>query len=166
MLSTRDLLSAVKAAQGLPSNYALARFLKVTDVTVANWHHGRTCPDDEMGAKLAALAGLDEGFVVASMHAERAQNEGARQVWQRIAQRLQAAAAVMVTAIVSLWITVMPAGDARAMALVDGPGAAVNSAPHGLYIVVHRLLAGALRRLRRMVQRLKPHPIMGACVNA
>lgn len=71
MLSTRDLLSAVKAAQGLPSNYALARFLKVTDVTVANWHHGRTCPDDEMGAKLAALAGLDEGFVVASMQSTR-----------------------------------------------------------------------------------------------
>lgn len=165
MLTTRDLLGAVKAAQGIPSNYRLARVLDVTEGTVQRWHTGKNQPDDAMAARLAGMAGLDIGYVVASMHAERAQEDGARKLWEQIAQRLQAAAAVMVTAIVSLWITVVPAGDARAMALVGGPGAAVNSAPHGLYIVVHRLLASARRRLRRMVQRLKPHPLMGACVN-
>ncbi|MEN9924378.1 MAG: hypothetical protein RL268_504 [Pseudomonadota bacterium] len=149
MLSTRDLLAAVKASQGLPSNYALARFLKVTDVTVANWHHGRTCPDDEMGAKLAALAGLDEGFVVASMHAERAQNEGARQVWQRIAQRLQAAAAILAAVIVSLVAVLAPPGAAHASPLA-GPSPATGDERGSVYYVkwLARLLATLTRRPR------------------
>lgn len=84
-----QLLMAVKRAQKLPSNYALARFLDVRENQIHRWHKNQNAPDDLTAVRLATLAGLDPDVVVAAMHAQRASNPVGRSVWRRISNRLQ-----------------------------------------------------------------------------
>lgn len=113
MLTTRELLAQVRHAQGLPSNYALARALGFSEKSIQRWNTGAHTPDDETAARLAELAGLDPDAVVAAMHAERAQSEGERQRWHRIAERLRSATAAAV-ALACLGFTGGPDGGAQA----------------------------------------------------
>jgi len=71
MLTVQDLLAQAKARQGIPSNYRLARVIGAGDNTLSNWANGRTVPDDKMSVRLAEMAGLPPGKVLASMHALR-----------------------------------------------------------------------------------------------
>ncbi len=88
MLTTSDLLSAAKRGAGIPSNYRLARVLGTTDNTVFRWHSGAGSPDDAWAAKLAALAGMDVGYAVASMKAAREKDPELRAIWADMAERL------------------------------------------------------------------------------
>lgn len=90
-----ELLAAVRTAQGIPSNYRLARILGVTDKTVSRWQGGENAPDDPMTERLAALAGLDPDLVVVSMRAHREHTPEGRARWERIAQRLERAAVAL-----------------------------------------------------------------------
>lgn len=85
MLTIQTLLDQAKAKAGIPSNYRLARELGTTEHTVANWKNGRTLPNDEMSVRLAELAGLPAGRVLAAMHAQR-EPEGSplRAAWQTL----------------------------------------------------------------------------------
>jgi hypothetical protein len=150
-MTAKELLTAVRVAQGIPSNYRLALIVGVRENAVQRWNSGRGAPDDAMAARLAELAGLDPDSVVASMYALRAQDETDRARWERIAARLSKAASVAAAVILSLCITgkpdaFSPMGTAQA--------APVNSAVHALYIVhcfarrVLQSLASALRQVR------------------
>jgi hypothetical protein len=83
-----DLLSAAKSRAGIPSSYRLARVLGVSDNTVNRWQHSKGFPDDRTAARLAQLAGLDVGAVVASVHAQRATAPDERAMWESISERL------------------------------------------------------------------------------
>ena len=113
MISTSALLAAAKQAQGIPSNYRLARVLDVPENTVGRWHTGRSKPDDVYAARLAEMAGLDVGQVVASIHAERAAPGPVRDMWADVAARLARTAATAAAALVA--VTGSP--DAGAMAM-------------------------------------------------
>ena len=52
MLTSRELLAAVRAAQDIPSNYRLARVLDVPEQSVQRWNSGKHTPDDETAARL------------------------------------------------------------------------------------------------------------------
>lgn len=154
-MTVRDLLAAVRAAQGIPSNYRLARVLGVTETTVQRWNTGANLPDDAMSARLAEMAGFDPDMVVASMHAERAHEPGERARWTRIAERLGTAAMLAVCAMVALWTTGTPDGGAYLSAAMLP--ALVDSSFVGLYIVaccVAALAAGA--GLRHWPARMAP----------
>ena len=144
MIYTRELLAAVKSAQGITSDYRLARFLGVSDQTVGNWQHGRRRPDDETALRLAELAGLDPDAVLLGLTAERATDEPARQAWERIAARLARAGAAMAVACV----TVTGTPDALAGAPCPAAGAATAS----LYIMLTALLHWIASRTRSIGQ--------------
>lgn len=114
MLTTTELLAAVRTAQSIPSAYRLARVLGVTDQTVYNWSHGHRCPDDVMSVRLADLAGLDRAHVLACIHAQRCTDAAVASVWRTIAQRAQAAAALVLAVFLSGFITYTPDAQARA----------------------------------------------------
>lgn len=71
MLTVQDLLMQARTHQGWPSNYRLAKELGVLEKTVSNWQNGRRLPDDEMSVRLAQLAGIPPGRVLAAIHAQR-----------------------------------------------------------------------------------------------
>lgn len=85
------LLTAAKAGSGIPSNYRLAKVLDVTEHTVSNWQNGRAVPNEALTAKMAALAGLDPGVVLAEMAAERAKDDETKGMWLAVAERLKQA---------------------------------------------------------------------------
>ena len=140
-MDSKALLAAVRAAQGLPSNYALARFLDVRENTLARWHSGRHTPDDATAAKLARLAGLDVGMVLASMAAQRAATAEERTLWEGIAQRLATAAGVVAAAILAVFLAGAP--DAQARASTEESGASLAA-----------VVLLTIRRSARVLQRL------------
>lgn len=88
MLNTNTVLDRIKSIHGITSEYRLCRVIGVTDQTLLNWRKGR-CPSDEHAVKLAQLAQLDVGLVVASLASERAKDPTLQAVFSDIARRLQ-----------------------------------------------------------------------------
>ncbi|MBP6899511.1 MAG: helix-turn-helix transcriptional regulator [Burkholderiaceae bacterium] len=114
MLTSRDLLAAVRVAHGIESNYRLARVLDVPEKSVQRWNSGKHTPDDAMAVRLADMAGLDAAEVLAAMHAQRCNDDALRSIWQTVAERSKAVAAALVAAILSGFITGTPDAQARA----------------------------------------------------
>lgn len=112
MLTVRDLLTSARAAQSLPSNYALAKLLQVRENDVSRWHNGRNIPAPAMVVRLAQLAQLDPAEVLPAIEAQRAGDEAVRAAWARAAQRLQLAGLAACAVILSLWIGGGPDGGA------------------------------------------------------
>lgn len=125
-MNVQELLSAAKAAQGIPSNYRLARVMGVTDNTLNNWQSGRVLPSEGAILTLASMAGVDPGPVLAEVAAMR-QPEGAlRAAWLAIAARLRQAGHVAAGVIVALFIGTGGGPDAPA---IDGASTASNVLP-------------------------------------
>ena len=89
MIETRQLLDAAKRAQAITSDYRLARVLGCSDNTIHNYRHGKTHPDESQSLQLAAMAGLDAGYVLVSMAAARAKTDAARAHFARVAAMLR-----------------------------------------------------------------------------
>ncbi len=164
MIDTAALLDAAKARQAIPSDYKPGLTLGVVPSAVKNYRKGRSRPDDVVARRLAKLAGFDEGYVVACLHYERAQDDEARSIWLAIAERLKTVAAAVVAATLSVLAVVMPDGGAQA-ATRAGAGSAYSAS--GVDQAIHcRALLALLRRARALLRRLAPHPLMGAFVSA
>ena len=133
MLTSKDLLAAVRAAQGIPSNYRLARLLDVPEKTVQRWNTCANAPDDAMALRLAELARLDAAEVLAAMYAQRAADGPMAGVWRSIAERLQGAAVAVLVAVLSLFVGGGP--DAGAQASPVKHVANVSGMQQGLYIM-------------------------------
>lgn len=101
MLTTSQLLDAAKSASGITSEYRLCRTVGASDQTLRNWRLGRSVPDEKHAATLAEMAGLDVGYVLASMAAERAKDEGLKAAWAGLAKRLEGIAAALILAILA-----------------------------------------------------------------
>lgn len=101
MLTTPQLLDAAKSKQGISSDYKLSLLLDITTGGVGNYRHGRSIPDDSMAERLADLAGIDRGYVLVCLHAERAKEDSVRSTWRTVADRLAHAAAVAAVAFVT-----------------------------------------------------------------
>lgn len=134
MITTKKLLQAVKEAHGIPSNYKLAPFLGVTEHTVGSWNVGRNLPDEKMSVRLAELAGLDPSYVLASIAAERAKDEGVKAAWASLAKRLEGIAAALVLAILANLGAVSFDRGALASTGIEAPSVAKMAISH----VIHR----------------------------
>lgn len=122
MITTAELLQAAKSRAGIPSNYRLARVMGIPETTIQRWNTGKGRPDDTMTARLADLAGIDPGFAVACIRAEREGSGPLGALWRDVARRLApvtaAAAVLLVTALAALPGPVQAAGPAAALARV------------------------------------------------
>lgn len=96
------VLDTARDRHGLKSDYALSKALNCSTQLIANWRHGRALPDEKNSEKLAGLAGLDPHVVIAQVHALRTKDSAARAIWERIAERLQMAAAHALAVILSV----------------------------------------------------------------
>lgn len=150
MHTTQSLLDLAKANSGIPSDYKLGLILGLTTSAISNYRNARSKPDDLVGSRLAELAGLDAGYVLACLHAERAQEGAARSVWASVASRLaQAGSAAALGA-------VLVVGSPDAMACT--PASSSSAAGAGLY-----LMSNARRTWRRLQAWLSHafHPLGG-----
>lgn len=96
-MNTAELIAAAKAAQGVITDYGMAKLLDTQPVTVSNWVKGRNLISDKYAIRAAELAGLDPGKVLVWLAAERAEGEA-----RRLLERVAATLVVLVMA-VAVW---------------------------------------------------------------
>lgn len=98
-----EYLDQAKARSGIPSDYQLAKALKVPPQTVSMWRTGARRPDALACFRLADLAGVDPALVVADIELERAQRVGRADevsAWEQLATRLSGAAAAVLSSVI------------------------------------------------------------------
>ncbi len=83
-MKTVEYLDALQKSLNLPSDYAVAKALKISKQSMSNYRTGRTQFDDEISAKVANALGIHPGIVILDMHCERTKNEQTRSIWREI----------------------------------------------------------------------------------
>lgn len=126
MLTTRDLLAAVKARHNIPSNYALAKFLEVRENDVSRWNTGKNTPNDAMAVRLAELAGMDPTVVLSAMQAARCNDDALRPIWERIAESIQRSAAVVGLVVAGAFSSAPNPAQAAPSPLGNGPSTSAD----------------------------------------
>jgi plasmid maintenance system antidote protein VapI len=86
--TTTDLLDEVKKANGIESDYALAKRLDVLPQTISNYRHGRTQMSDEIAVAMAAMIERAPAPILAQLAAERAKSPEVAKVWREAAKAL------------------------------------------------------------------------------
>ncbi len=95
MRTAAEFLKAIKTQEGINSDYALAKFLGESQQRISRYRVGKSLPDAEMCIKVEKILGLPEGFVAASIEAERAKCPPVRAMWRHVAQALSGGTAAL-----------------------------------------------------------------------
>lgn len=85
METTKELYERAKAKAGVRSDYEFAKNFGVSRQVVSKWTNGRNSFDDDNAELIASILEVDEAYVIACAHAERAKGEHAKGRWARIA---------------------------------------------------------------------------------
>lgn len=124
MKTTLEFLDAVKAKHGLTSDYQLSKLLECTHSAISNYRAGKSRLDEETACKVADLLGIEAGFVLSCIAAERSKNTKVKAAWEWTANHLGGlAAALAVLAVIPFlpsYIMSAPAlfGDGGSLALI------------------------------------------------
>lgn len=100
-MGTCDLLDAVKARFGLPSDYAVAQKIGVTRSMMSRYRQRKDFLGDDMAVQVAELIGVDPAEALAMVHAERSKSPAVRRAFERLAKLAHGAAALFFLAIFS-----------------------------------------------------------------
>lgn len=87
MSKTIELLDAVKAREGITSNYALAKFLEINEARIGEYYRDIAKPDDYAITRIALALGLEPMHVLAEIRAESEKNEKKREFWRNFLMR-------------------------------------------------------------------------------
>jgi hypothetical protein len=94
--TTVQLLDALRAKLNLRSDYALGKYLGVTQMTVTRWRQGGSLSDDN-AIRFAHLLDLSPAYVLACMGAQRCEEDTeASGTWRQIADAFKDKVAVAV----------------------------------------------------------------------
>lgn len=91
MKTTLDYIKEAKAALGIQSDYALAKWLGITRHAVSGYQTGNRIIDDYTAAKIAEALGIDPLEVIAVANMEREKDEKRQAYWRKIFQHCAAA---------------------------------------------------------------------------
>lgn len=81
MKTTVYYLDAVKAKKQFPSDYALAKFLGITQSSVIAFRNGRSAMGIETCIKVGEVLGIDSHIIYADGQLERAKTPEAKSFW-------------------------------------------------------------------------------------
>lgn len=96
MKTAADFLDALRQKHGLTSDYQVAKLLGLKPQQISTYRTGKHTFDDSMAATVAALLDVEPGYVAACMSAQRAQSDDARRMWEKVARKVGAGAALAV----------------------------------------------------------------------
>ena len=84
MLTTKDLISALKIKTKITSDYGISKHLGVSRQAVFKYVHNEDYLGPETAAKVADELGIDAAVIYAACHAERSRNDRERAIWTKI----------------------------------------------------------------------------------
>lgn len=96
---TNTLLDRYAQAEGITTDYAIAKSLGCSQSTIHNYRKQKTKMDATTAVQLAERLGLDPLMVIAKVTTERNPNTRVRDVWGKYSGRLLLAAMVALTPI-------------------------------------------------------------------
>lgn len=142
-MNSVDFLDAVRERHGLPSDRKLGQFLDINGGRISLYRTGKRKLDPVACEKVANALGVDAGYVMAAVQAERAKRSTEREVWLRLAQlaKKSQAAALATVLLVSGFL----ASPVDAAALYPA-----ETTARPMYIMVNQIRRW-LRRLRRAI---------------
>lgn len=129
MKTTVELLDQARAVCGGISDYELAKRLQLTRSAVSKLRTGKAFLGEETAVKIAELVGLDAGYVLSCIAAERAKRTAVKKAWSRAAAKLAGA----VTVAAGLFFGPL------ALGIGDGETFAAPLSSYTLYEVAHWL---------------------------
>lgn len=115
-MNTCELLDSAKAALGLPSDYALSKWLGVTRSMMSRYRCGKDHLGDEYALKIAEALKIHPGAVLAAIHAERSKRPAVKKAWEKIARQLGTAASVFFTVFLAIFLFSASPSPAQASA--------------------------------------------------
>lgn len=113
-MKTVDFLDAVKARHNLPSDYALAKFMGLTQSQISRYRNKPEYFGDAVALKVAELLELPADYVLACAHAERATDSEISKVWTGMADKLKKTSATTAALAFAILFTGDPDGGAMA----------------------------------------------------
>ena len=87
MKTTTNYLDEVKAARALPSDYALAKLLGITQQSIQAYRSGRSALGIETAMRVGEILGIDGHAVYADGQIERAKSAEVSAFWQSISEK-------------------------------------------------------------------------------
>lgn len=177
-MKTVDFLDAIKERYQLPSDYAAAALLGVSRARISTYRTDKAAMGEEIAPKVAELLGLDAGYVLACLQAERSRDPATKKLWEGAADTLKRAAAAakrkgrklgptahvwamaLLTAILSGFWGGGPDGGAQAAVRFSAESPAFSSEPaqRTFWKMVARLIGRLLASLDPALWGLKPTP--------
>lgn len=135
MRTIDQVLDRAQQVQKVRSDYKLGLCLGIGQTSISSYRSGRSLPDEKAASKLAAAIGEEPELLLVEIQAQRVKDPEARELWARVAKRLQKGFAdvyiLAIVAMVSIAAITMPA-----WAAIYFSAATTNS----LYIMLSRKL--------------------------
>jgi hypothetical protein len=78
-----EIIEKAKERANIPSDYALAKAMRIERQVISQWRGGKRHPSNEEAVQLATLAGLDEMRVIAEIELRTANTEKKREFWKQ-----------------------------------------------------------------------------------
>lgn len=88
MENITNLLDAIKLANGVETDYALAKILDLPRARICNYYKGTRAPDEFACLKIAQALGKPLDTVIATVKASSEKDEKRREVWENYMKRL------------------------------------------------------------------------------
>jgi len=98
MKTTVDVLEALKAKTGAPSDYALHKILGVTRQAISTYRTNTSTFSDEMCLKVSSILEVDPCLILAIAYAERSANVEVKAAWKTALERISGVAAMCLIA--------------------------------------------------------------------
>lgn len=97
MKTFESFLDALRARAG--SDARAAPLVGIRQSSFSQWRRRHALPDDVQAARIAEVLDLDQAYVLAIIHGERAKTKAVRATWQRVAEAFGKAAALAAVAV-------------------------------------------------------------------
>ncbi len=119
MFSIAQLLDSAKERGNIESDYRLSKVIGKSHQVISAYRVGKSLPEESVIDQLCALSGDDPDVIAAHIQAARSKSPEAKNLWLRVAARMQGAATTAILSVCfALTLVALPAQQARA-ATVD-----------------------------------------------
>jgi len=147
-------IEEIKKAQGVQSDYAVAKLLGVSKQAIPNYRSGRSSFDSNLAFKVAELSGHDPAEIVLDMKAMKEKDPDFSRRWAELARRVAQKSGTAAAGVILSLSLVGHSPETRAA--VDSPAPAPTQGAGALYIMLSKARSLVGRFMQAVGDLCKP----------